>query len=335
MKTSRIDQSVPSNLLAFLIGVIGLLMLSSFITVAAQSAVSGLRIGIGPRALAMGGAYVAVADNYSAPFWNPAGIGKIDKLEAGGGNMDRFGLRLNYTHFGGGATIPLQVPLIEVISGAGGLLRYTIEVRATDSEGNPLGKVTITEDKYLGTLGLKLSDFGYIGGNIKGYHFLHPKMGVDQQDAKASGLGYDVGFLAGPFKGLWFGGSGFDLTGTDIKWENPPTEPTDTAPPRYSLGTAWISDKYNFILSGQYDFGEASQNSMKAGGEYRFSLVKNIAISIRGGLVVPKDSEAYFSAGGGMILFESLKADFAWVQNKALEAKNTSDTLVFGAGFEF
>ena len=41
-----------------------------------------LKIGVGARAVAMGGAFVAVANDASTLYWNPAGIGRLGKLEA-------------------------------------------------------------------------------------------------------------------------------------------------------------------------------------------------------------------------------------------------------------
>lgn len=37
--------------------------------------------GMGARALGMGGAYTAVSDDYSASFWNPAGLAQLRKIE--------------------------------------------------------------------------------------------------------------------------------------------------------------------------------------------------------------------------------------------------------------
>ena len=50
----------------------------------AQSAYDAIHImdremGFGTRALAMGGAYAAVADDYTAIYWNPAGLGQIEE----------------------------------------------------------------------------------------------------------------------------------------------------------------------------------------------------------------------------------------------------------------
>jgi len=40
-----------------------------------------LKIGVGSRATAMGGAFVAVSNDVSSLYWNPAGIAKLEKNE--------------------------------------------------------------------------------------------------------------------------------------------------------------------------------------------------------------------------------------------------------------
>ena len=41
-----------------------------------------LRMGVGARALGMGGAFTAIADDATAAYWNPAGLTKIENIEA-------------------------------------------------------------------------------------------------------------------------------------------------------------------------------------------------------------------------------------------------------------
>ncbi len=56
---------------------------AQFIEDALRLAVPGL--GIGARSLGMGGAYTGVADDYSATFWNPAGLAQVKRMELMGG----------------------------------------------------------------------------------------------------------------------------------------------------------------------------------------------------------------------------------------------------------
>ena len=41
-----------------------------------------LKIGIGPRAIGMGGAFTALADDINAMYWNPAGLSRMNSKEA-------------------------------------------------------------------------------------------------------------------------------------------------------------------------------------------------------------------------------------------------------------
>ncbi len=50
-------------------------------TKVATSAAQFLKIGAGCRAAALGGAYVAVADDAAALFWNPAGLARLNRSE--------------------------------------------------------------------------------------------------------------------------------------------------------------------------------------------------------------------------------------------------------------
>ncbi|MDZ7339934.1 MAG: UPF0164 family protein, partial [candidate division KSB1 bacterium] len=47
------------------------------------SAANFLKIGVGPRGNALGGAFVAQVNDYSSLYWNPAGIAGMTSLEIG------------------------------------------------------------------------------------------------------------------------------------------------------------------------------------------------------------------------------------------------------------
>jgi long-chain fatty acid transport protein len=51
-------------------------------------AFSAFKNGIGARALAMGGAFVAVADDATAVYWNPAGLAQVADTRIAGMSTD-------------------------------------------------------------------------------------------------------------------------------------------------------------------------------------------------------------------------------------------------------
>ena len=66
-----------------------LLVLASRVSWAAETA-SFLDIGVGARALGMGGAYTALADDANALYWNPAGLAKLEKREFTASHAEMF-----------------------------------------------------------------------------------------------------------------------------------------------------------------------------------------------------------------------------------------------------
>src|SRR5438309_11866769 len=50
---------------------------------AGTTAANFLKLGIGPRAIAMGEAQVGLADDVYAAYWNPAGLAQLQSPEAG------------------------------------------------------------------------------------------------------------------------------------------------------------------------------------------------------------------------------------------------------------
>ena len=353
MKRDYTRQS-KSVLLCSLSILIALLILSLTTTGSASDSSVGsgaiLRSGFGARALGMGGAYVAIADDYSAPYWNPAGITRANSIYLGGMRYDKFGLGLNLNYLSGGlkfsshdsghsSLLPsLGIPMVKGISFAGTYLGFSTEVRALGPGGSEI-PINYGERSFMATAGIEFPLVGTIGMTGKNYSFSAPKAGVDGKDASASGFGFDLGYLVEPLNGLTLGAAAFDLTGTDIKWKNTPTEPTDTVHPRYSAGAAYRINLNDFMLSdflagslttsGQYSFGSGTNNKIRMGLEYSAWL-----FSLRAGAVRPEESGVYFTAGAG-IQVQFLTADLAWVQNNSLQGENTTDTIVFSTEFRF
>lgn len=74
-----------------------------------------LEIGAGARAVGMGGAFTAVADDPSAFYWNPSGLGYIEGLKFSGMYADLWGGLSNYSVAGVAAAVPGAVVAINWI----------------------------------------------------------------------------------------------------------------------------------------------------------------------------------------------------------------------------
>ncbi|MFH0777430.1 MAG: UPF0164 family protein [Candidatus Eisenbacteria bacterium] len=67
-----------------------------------------LKVGPGARALGMGGAFVALADDASAVYWNPAGLADIRERELEAMHAEQFGDVINYDFVA--VALPLSRP---------------------------------------------------------------------------------------------------------------------------------------------------------------------------------------------------------------------------------
>ena len=65
-----------------------------------------LKIQVGARALGMGGAFTAVADDATAPYWNPAGMVYLPYKEVVPQHQEKFGSLANHDYLG--AVLPLD-----------------------------------------------------------------------------------------------------------------------------------------------------------------------------------------------------------------------------------
>lgn len=164
---------------------ISLLILSMNVTIYAQDENAGqpgafLRMGIGSRAVGMGRAFTAVADDASAGFWNPAGLGVLDKIEFTGTyamlSMDR---RHNFA--------AIAVPLGSF--GTIGMSWIGLGVSGIDGRdllGESTGSFDNREDAYFLSWGIPLNSRLRVGANAK---FIRHSL----ESYHSSGFGFDLG----------------------------------------------------------------------------------------------------------------------------------------------
>ena len=283
--------------------------------------------GVGARALGMGSAFVAIADDATATYWNPAGLTKVkkhsfsamysDTFSTGDGSWLSRGLVaynfLNYVYqiedIGslGLSWIRLgvdDIPRTTFIDiNNNGVLGdfHDINNNGVKDEGELfIDKPEVaeyfsnTDNALLISYARQVHSMVSVGGNLK-------LLNQSIFEYGGNGFGIDIGLIVEPYKGLRVGAMLLDATGTQIRW-NTPDKPTFTRTRRLRFGTA-----YHFTIPrlGKGAFSvdiETDQTDLEEGSD-----------------------------GGGLILRAG--AEYWLFDTVALRAGRNGDGLSAGAGF--
>ena len=257
-----------------------------------------IRDGIGARARGLGGTFVAVADDVTAVFWNPAGLVQSPSFRLGTSYSSRFG----------------------------GLLSSSSAMVALGQGPVGMGAMYFTEDIYnMLSLGVGLAHGRLrLGGAVKLYSF-------SARTEIARGVGFDLGLLLSWSEGRGAVAVGFvsrDIGWTRIRWRGLGLEVVDAAAWVNQLGLAFREP----FVSGEWLFTGALEIALRRPpreGEPDY-LEKNLEISLSAGVefalggvyfrtgfsrldprrdALPKS----FTAGIGVSL-GGLKVDMTWEQ---------------------
>lgn len=181
---------------------------------------------VGTRPLSLGGAFVAVADDGNAMFWNPAGLAHLERIQLDFAYADLFGLDIDHLYLSFFSRFYFIPPLTDYLSFglAWSGIHYADMELATEKGGFDFGQDQLNfslafrpprEWHYFHHLG--------IGASAK---YLQVKGGLDGQleaDARGWGLDlgliYDLGELPYVPKGLNLGFMVHDVGGSRVKHE--------------------------------------------------------------------------------------------------------------------
>lgn len=156
-----------------------------------------LALGVGARPLGMGGAFVAIANDLTAGYWNPAGLSQIRRRGVAGMHSETFGQLLNHDYISYGK--PLVSPRISAIGvslirlGGGGIKITAVpdpslEPNATDNRPYLVRKKSHGDYALFLTYATNRNPNLSWGANAK---FIYRKLA----DNSAFGLGIDLGAL--------------------------------------------------------------------------------------------------------------------------------------------
>jgi len=275
-----------------------LMVLSAVAWADGIGAFSAFKNGVGARALAMGGAFVAVADDATAAVWNPAGLAMIDDTRLTGMSTDLFGLGVNHQYVG--ATTFFAN------------LGIGLAWERTAIDG---GTFQWVEQAFGASLATSVMDLAMVGANVN-YYLASSGLGD-----KASGFGFDLGVLVGLGEMFVIGVNAKDLANSAITWDS---GAADSISGVYTAGLAMKLIDSKLVLATDIDFGGEGLGDTHVGVE--FKVIDELAL--RGGVVLKNDFQDYYFSVGAGINVAGLYVDAAYVLEETL-----GNTLVLSAEF--
>jgi len=289
-----------------LIGFVLLLQVGAAARQRVYDAGASFKWGVDARALGMGGAFVAVADNYSAPYWNPASIVRRG-FRLGGMHTDKFGLGIRYRSLSG------IVPLGSGLALGGGLINSNITVETYDRYGRYAGVIEDNETLLLASIGVLLSPNISVGATVKRYsHWLGREF--------ANGTGFDLGFLSST-DSFAVGAAMWDIGDTEMAWS---TGAVDYVQRLLKVGIALRLADGGITLAADY----GSDRVLHLGAEFRLR-----SLSLRGGVMRSLINPVSNLTVGAGVNFGSFNLDAALVHNSSLgNSFVISGELAFSTG---
>jgi hypothetical protein len=206
-----------------------------------------LSLGVGARALGMGGAFVGVADDATACFWNPSGLSLLNQKELFFMHAETFGSLLNQDFLALAWPLKGKTPSSTMAFslqrlGGGGVKITDLEKKGLDiSDTNRV--ILLREENH--------ADYAFF---FSYSHRMHPhffggaNLKVIYRDlvtTSAFGVGADLSFLVRPYSFLSVGANLMDLTSSFLFYENGATE---TINPTTKLGLAINRQIRDFYL---------------------------------------------------------------------------------------
>ena len=247
-----------------------LILLLSFCNVYSQ--VSGnkyagefLAIGVGGRPLGMGGAYVALVNDVTAGYWNPALLSKLNYPQISLMHDARFSNLVNYDYgsvgipFGKNASLGISIirmGIDDIPDTRNALINNgSGELRLDDDK---ITRFSTTDYAFFLTYSKKHNDKLSYGANLK---ILRRNIA----EASAWGLGFDVGVAYSPFTRLLLGMNLQDITTTYISWT---TGKNELITPTAKIGSAYMIDFFKGILTPAVDFDVRFENRQSSANAY-------------------------------------------------------------------
>ncbi|MCK4403696.1 MAG: PorV/PorQ family protein [candidate division Zixibacteria bacterium] len=252
-----------------------------------------LRMGVGARALAMGGAFVAEATDASAGYWNPAGLAYIERASLT--TMYSHDMSFDRVHnfFAFGYTFN------SITLGISWLNAGIEDIPGRDENDEDLGTFKDMNNIFLFSGAWKNADRTFaVGGNFK---VVNTKMDL-RDDYNKTGVGVDVGCRFAPSGAKYAGGLVVRDIGTKVDGE--------TVPTHIQLGVVLYPHTGFSIPLDVSKTVDRSGVAYHMGGEYYHEFDPDYGVSVMAGI-----NDGSLSMGAGAKIF-NFRFDYSYVVEK-------------------
>lgn len=293
-------------------------------------------IGFGTRPVGMGFAYVGLADDENATYWNPAGLGHINEIKAGFAQIDQLGL-ITYNYASAIVPLPMlnQAVGVSVISSGDDAMQ---ELSIHAAYGIKLNIVNLG-------IGLKYrnSTFGNNRLNRSDYVVFDENEideGFGQQVfGDANGFGVDFGLTVDPTENIRFGVMVRDFY-APMNWKSEARGQNYEARGEYEEGLPYeiifgssvkISDNFLAVADFQPATSSERTNYVRAGLEGRLVNIVMVRAGTEQGINDFDDEKYTLGAGLDIEIKDKLRiqSDFAYVIDPIQNSQRISFTISF------
>lgn len=281
-----------------------------------------LSLGVGARALGMGGAFAGVADDVTACFWNPAGLYLINQKEFSLMHAETFGSLLNQDFAAvaiplGGEVNKSALAFSLQRLGGGGVKITDLEKKGLDISDSNL--VVLLREESHADYALFLSYSQQMrpqiswGANLKVIY-------RDVITTTAYGIGADLAFLVRPYPFLAVGANLMDLASSILFYDNGTTENIN---PTTKLGAAFNrqSGDFDMVFAADADIRYEGRKSTSQYwiGKLSADMHYGTEISYKGKLAGRMGfDQGNFTAGAGLWI-NQLGLDVAYLSHQELD----------------
>ena len=286
--------------------------------------------GVGARPLGMGGAFVAVADDVTAGYWNPAGVADVADRSVHLMHSETFGRVISYdtgayvhpTETGGAFAVTVVRLAIDDIP----FTDFEVDEDRILYDPSRISWKSDSEMAMLVTYAGTASDALRLGGNLK---LIMKRIA----DYTCYGFGFDVGAKYDVWRGTTLGANIQDVTTTLLSWD---TKERERILPTAKLGVAYRADLPSMdgvvTLAADGDFrfenrqtaDEYHIGAVSADTHYGIEFIYRGLLGVRAGL-----SRGQMTAGAGVTL-GGFTIDYAFGQHAYLDSSHrVSGAYVF------